>query len=62
MPRFRVGKENDHVAILDEERPRMPAAIFLPNDKKPHGPRFMAEICVKALNRECEAAGNKKRK
>jgi hypothetical protein len=55
-PRFEVGKNGDHLVIRDEGRP---VIAFLPNSEKPHSPRFMAEICTKALNAENDKYENK---
>jgi len=54
MPRFKVSKEGEHVVILDSKPYTRPVAAFLPNEKKPHAPRYLAEICVKAMNAENE--------
>lgn len=50
--RFKVGKEGEHVVILDLKPYTRPVVAFLPNKLKPHAPRYLAEICVKALNAE----------
>jgi hypothetical protein len=61
MARFRVSKEGEHLVILDSEPYTRPVIAFMPNPAKPEGPRFMAEVCVKALNDYCDQA-EKKRK
>ncbi len=53
MPnRFKVSQEGEHLVILDTEPYTRPVVAFLPNRHKPHAPRYLAEICVKAMNAE----------
>ena len=54
MPRFKVSKEGEHVVILDSKPYTRPVVAFLPNKLKPHAPRYLAEICAKAMNAEDE--------
>lgn len=59
MPRFKVSKEGEHVVILDSKPYTRPVVAFLPNEHKPHGPRYLAEVCVKAMNAEDAKYANK---
>ncbi len=52
MVRFRISKKRGHLVILDTEPYTRPVVAFLPNRHKPHGPRYLAEVCVKAMNAE----------
>jgi hypothetical protein len=50
--RFTIANGAGYIVIRDRDNCHRPVMAFMPNEARPHAPRLLAEICVKALNAE----------